>query len=43
MFPGGHFFLQSAASLFVRVLAQDLKNVLRRVAPASLLPQKRIK
>ena len=43
MFPGGHFFLQSAVSLFVRVLAQDLKNVLRRVAPALLLPQKRIK
>jgi medium-chain acyl-[acyl-carrier-protein] hydrolase len=43
MFPGGHFFLQSAVSLFVRVLAQDLKNVLRGVAPASLLPQKRIK
>ena len=43
MFPGGHFFLQSAVSLFVRVLAQDLKNVLRRVAPPPLLPQKRIK
>lgn len=35
MFPGGHFFLQSAVSLFVRVLAQDLKDVLRRMASAS--------
>jgi medium-chain acyl-[acyl-carrier-protein] hydrolase len=30
MFPGGHFFLQSAQVLFLRVLAQDLKDVLRR-------------
>jgi medium-chain acyl-[acyl-carrier-protein] hydrolase len=35
MFPGGHFFPQTAVSLFVRVLAQDLKNVLKRVASAS--------
>jgi medium-chain acyl-[acyl-carrier-protein] hydrolase len=32
MFPGGHFFLQSALSLFLRVLAQDLKDLLRRLA-----------
>jgi medium-chain acyl-[acyl-carrier-protein] hydrolase len=31
MFPGGHFFLQSAQVLFLRVLAQDLKEVLRRM------------
>jgi medium-chain acyl-[acyl-carrier-protein] hydrolase len=35
MFPGGHFFLQSAQVLFLRVLAQDLKDVLRRLAAAS--------
>jgi medium-chain acyl-[acyl-carrier-protein] hydrolase len=36
MFPGGHFFMQqSAVSLFVRVLAQDLKDVLKRAAFAS--------
>lgn len=35
MFPGGHFFLQSAVSLFVRVLSQDLKDVLRRLLSAS--------
>ena len=32
MFPGGHFFLQRAMSLFVRVLAQDLQQILRRLA-----------
>jgi surfactin synthase thioesterase subunit len=31
MFPGGHFFLQSAQSLVLRILAQDLRQVLRRV------------
>jgi medium-chain acyl-[acyl-carrier-protein] hydrolase len=31
MFPGGHFFLQSAQVLFLRVLGQDLKDVLRRL------------
>jgi medium-chain acyl-[acyl-carrier-protein] hydrolase len=31
MFPGGHFFLQSAQSLVLRVLAQDLRQVLRRI------------
>ena len=33
MFPGGHFFLQSAQFLFLRVLAQDLKDLLRRLPP----------
>jgi medium-chain acyl-[acyl-carrier-protein] hydrolase len=31
MFPGDHFFIQSAQSLVLRVLAQDLKQVLRRL------------
>lgn len=31
MFPGGHFFLQSAQSLILRVLAEDLRRVLRRI------------
>ena len=35
MFPGGHFFLQSAPSLFLRVLAQDLKDVLREIKTPS--------
>jgi medium-chain acyl-[acyl-carrier-protein] hydrolase len=35
MFPGGHFFLQSGQVLFLRVLVQDLKGVLRRLATAS--------
>ena len=30
MFPGDHFFIQSAQALVLRVLAQDLKQVLRR-------------
>jgi medium-chain acyl-[acyl-carrier-protein] hydrolase len=35
MFPGGHFFLQDAEVLFLRLLAQDLKDVLRRLRAAS--------
>ncbi len=31
MFPGGHFFLQTAQPLVLHVLAQDLKQVLRRL------------
>jgi medium-chain acyl-[acyl-carrier-protein] hydrolase len=31
MFPGDHFFIQSAQVLVLRVLAQDLKQVLRRL------------
>jgi medium-chain acyl-[acyl-carrier-protein] hydrolase len=31
MFPGAHFFIQSAQVLVLRVLAQDLKQVLRRL------------
>jgi medium-chain acyl-[acyl-carrier-protein] hydrolase len=31
MFPGAHFFIQSAHALVLRVLAQDLRQVLRRL------------
>jgi medium-chain acyl-[acyl-carrier-protein] hydrolase len=34
VFPGDHFFIQSAQLLVLRVLAQDLKQVLRRVGDA---------
>jgi medium-chain acyl-[acyl-carrier-protein] hydrolase len=30
MFPGGHFFIQTAQALVLRVLGQDLRQVLRR-------------
>jgi surfactin synthase thioesterase subunit len=32
MFPGNHFFLQSAERLVLRVLAQDLRRLLRRIS-----------
>jgi medium-chain acyl-[acyl-carrier-protein] hydrolase len=35
MFPGGHFFSQSASSLFLRVLAEDLKDVLKHLDTSS--------
>ncbi len=31
MFPGGHFFVQTAEMLVLRILAEDLKQVLRRL------------
>lgn len=34
MFPGDHFFIQSAQALVLRILAQDLRKVVRRL-PAS--------
>ena len=35
MLPGGHFFLQGARSLFLQVLGQDLRRVLRRIPRAA--------
>jgi medium-chain acyl-[acyl-carrier-protein] hydrolase len=31
MFPGGHFFLQSAQRLVMQILAEDLRRVIRRI------------
>ena len=35
MFPGGHFFVQTARMLVLRTLAEDLKQVLRRIPQTS--------
>jgi medium-chain acyl-[acyl-carrier-protein] hydrolase len=32
IFPGGHFFLQTAQALVLRILARDLRDVLRRLS-----------
>jgi len=39
MFPGDHFFIQSAQTLFLRMLASELYQVMRNVKPVQSAPQ----
>jgi medium-chain acyl-[acyl-carrier-protein] hydrolase len=36
MFPGGHFFVKTAQMLVLRILAEDLKDVLKRLPQAKI-------
>jgi medium-chain acyl-[acyl-carrier-protein] hydrolase len=39
MFPGDHFFIQSAQSLFLRMLSSELYQVIRNMKPVQAAAQ----